>query len=115
MSKKDSVLMDRMHKKIKGYAKHKRSKTCGRIYASNIPWDMKRHELIALFNKFTDVHSIYMNYTADKKFTGYCFVTVENMEEALKANETIVKGRPMHVRKATKNDRYIKRIKECAK
>jgi hypothetical protein len=73
---------------------------------------MKRHSLINMFNGVTKVRSLYMNYTNDHKFTGYAFVSVDDTEKALSLNGTTVNGRTVYVKGATKNSRYVKKIRK---
>ena len=103
---------EKLLKKIKNYKAFSNEDKGGRVYVTNLPWSMRRYDIIKLFNNITKVHSIFMVYTKSKKFTGMAFISVKDVDKAKSINETTINGRVIYVKDANRNEKYISRIRK---
>ena len=73
-----------------------------KLYVGNIPWSSGEEEIKELFSSFGEVHSVsIINDRVTGRPRGFCFVEMENAEEAAdQLNDTDLGGRQIKVNEA---------------
>ncbi len=73
-----------------------------KLYVGNIPWSCSEEDIKGLFEQYGEVSSVAMiNDRVTGRPRGFCFVEMENAEEAAaKLNQTEFGGRTIKVNEA---------------
>jgi len=81
-----------------------------KLYACNIPFTVTEEELSNVFSVYGEVKSVKIVKNREtKKPLGYCFIEMENAEEAIsKLNGTDMGGRTISVREPIENKKENK-------
>jgi multiple RNA-binding domain-containing protein 1 len=92
----------RLSEKNKKYITKPLQVDSNRIYITNIPYTLTEEELRGQFRRFGNIAKVKLPVEYDGKNKGYCFLTFEKSEEALRAfaecDNKVAFGRIIHVK-----------------